>query len=375
MRKAPALAGLAVAMAVAACGEAVHRPAAGHPPLTTGPQAPSVRQAPQVARASSFGTDMSALFQGGESQATLDRALESAAQAGLGLVRAAPLWELTEPRAPRHGRHRYDWSYDDRIARALAGHGFRWVAVLAFAPGWASVRPHELHGAPRPGAVADYAAYAAAVARRYRGLIAAYEVWNEEDSAAFWRPSPSPAAYARLYLAARRAIGRVDPGKPVLLGGLADQGGLAFLARAWQAGGLRGKVDGVAVHPYGASPSRVLARVRAYRSVLRFLGAGGVPVYVTEYGWSTSPPGNPTYSPPRGRGRLVARVATALLGSACNVPMVIFYAWVTSERSRVALDQWYGLAAADGAPTPATAAVARAAARLARGGHTGSATC
>lgn len=318
---------------------------------------------------------MSALFQGGLSPASVDRALSSAAASGLGLVRAAPLWELTEQQPPRHGRHHYDWRFDDRIAHALAAHGFRWVAVLAFAPGWASETAKQLHGAVRPAALADYAAYVAAVARRYRRLIAAYEVWNEEDSSLFWRPVPDPVAYARLYLAARQALARADPGKPVLVGGLADQGGPAFLARLMVLGGLRGRVDGVAVHPYGASPSQVLGWVRGYRRLLRFVGSGTTPLYVTEYGWASRPAGNPTYAAPRARGSYVARVAERLLGSACGVPMVIFYAWVTPERDPRDLNQWYGVAGPDGSPTAASAAVARAARSLARGAHAGSARC
>ena len=92
---------------------------------------------------------MGVLFQSHYPPAVVDRALASAADAGLGLARVAPLWELTEPAPPRGARHRYDWRYDDIIAKELAGHGFRWVAVLAFAPSWASVEPGVLHAAPR----------------------------------------------------------------------------------------------------------------------------------------------------------------------------------------------------------------------------------
>ena len=119
------------------------------------------------------------------------------------------MWEFTEPRPLVGGVHVYDWAYDDEIAGRLAAHGFRWVALLAYAPAWASAAPSELAGAPtRPS---DYAAYAAAVAGRYRGRIAAYEIWNEENSAAFWHPAPDPAAYARLYLAARRRFTTATP--------------------------------------------------------------------------------------------------------------------------------------------------------------------
>jgi polysaccharide biosynthesis protein PslG len=297
------------------------------------------------------------LFQSRYPTGAVDRALASAARAGLGLGRVAPLWELTEPRPPRRGHHRYSWSYDDTIAQDLSAHGFKWVAVLAFAPGWASQSPHRLHGAPRTAA--DFAAYAAAVARRYRGLITAFEIWNEENSAAFWRPRPDPAAYANLYLTARRAIRRVDPRAPVLIGGLAD-GNAGFLTRVLSGPGMRGHVDGVAVHPYASNPFGVLALVRAYRRRLAAGGAGRVALYVTEYGWATRPRGSRTYAPPSVQGPWIAQTAEALLDSDCDVRMAVFYAWVTARRDPRSVDEWYGVASPGGGTSPATAALARA---------------
>jgi polysaccharide biosynthesis protein PslG len=315
-------------------------------------------------RSPDFGADMGVLFQDHDSPAVVDRALASAAAAGLGVARVAPLWELTEPMPPQRGRHRYDWRYDDFIAKELAGHGFRWVAVLAFAPSWASVQPGVLHAAPR--GTAAYAAYAAAVARRYRGLISAFEVWNEEDLPVFWRPGPDPATYARLYEAARTAIHHVDPAIPVLIGGLAG-GHPRFLNDLLRQPELRDQVDGVAIHTYAATPARMLAQVRTYRLRLEGPGFGAVPLYVTEYGWSSrpiarAPRGFPvpagSYAPPSVRPGFIVQAAQDVLASGCNVRMAIFYAWVTPQHTPVTLYQWYGVAAPDGAATPASRAIA-----------------
>ncbi|MDQ6817802.1 MAG: hypothetical protein M3018_10440, partial [Actinomycetota bacterium] len=162
-----------------------------------------------------------------------------------------------------------------------------------------------------------------------------------------------------LYMAARAAIHRADSGGPVLIGGLAN--GTRFLSQLFAAPGVAGQVDGVAVHPYDANPLAVLARVRAYRFELRSLGAGDVPLYVTEYGWSTSPAGNPTYATANQRGPFIGAVASALLRSDCNVRAVIFYAWITAERDPADRDQWYGIVAPGGAHSPAADAVAHAA--------------
>lgn len=320
------------------------------------PPAPPAR----VPQAPDFGADVGQIFQLQVfSHAEVDRLLSAAEADGLGLARASPMWEVTEPRPPVGGRHHYDWRYDDFLARALRRHHLRWVAILAYAPRWASRAPYTIHGAPR--SVADYAAYARAVARRYHGLIAAYEVWNEENSSAFWRPRPDPTAYARLYLAAHAAIRSVDHRAPVIIGGLAD-GNHGFLDRLLRDRNLRGKVGGLAVHPYARDPSAVLARVRLYRAQLRSLGWGRLPMYVTEFGWSTSPPGNLTYATRQQQSTFVAFTATALAHSGCGVRMEIFYAWFTPEFDRRAVNDWYGLSPAGG-PSPAVSRTLSEAAR------------
>ena len=59
---------------------------------------------------------------------------------------------------------------------------------------------------------------------------------------------------------------------------------------------MRGHVDGVALHPYG-NPAVVVDRVRGARAALVSLGMGAVPIYVTEFGWTTQPAGSVGYAP------------------------------------------------------------------------------
>jgi hypothetical protein len=331
-----------------------------------------IQPAGRVRPVGDFGADVGVLFQGHYPSSVVSRSLTVAEDSGLGLARVAPLWELTEPRPPASGRHRYDWRYDDYIAHQLAEHGLRWVAVLGYAPAWASVAPGVLHAAPRPSG--NFAAYAQAVARRYRGLIAAFEVWNEENTPFFWRPAPSAAAYARLYVAARSAIHRVDPGAPVLVGGLAG-GHPRFLQDLLRQPELRGHLDGVAIHLYTATPALALAQVRRYRQSLRTHGFGTVPLYLTEYGWSSRriesaalgaavAPG--AFAPPQVRPHLILQTARDVLSSGCGVRMAIFYAWLTQQASPADPYQWYGVAAPSGAATPATRAIGRGVGTLRR---------
>src|SRR5439155_16083437 len=88
--------------------------------------------------------------------------------------------------------------------------------------------------------------------------VAAWEVWNEPNIAAFWSPKPDPVLYARLLAAAAAAIRETDPHALVLSGGLATASDRSngrtiapetFLAALYRRG-VRHTFDAVAVHPY-----------------------------------------------------------------------------------------------------------------------------
>jgi acetylornithine deacetylase/succinyl-diaminopimelate desuccinylase-like protein len=93
---------------------------------------------------------------------------------------------------------------------------------------------------------ADYAAYVRAVVHRYKGTVHVWEISNEENIAAFWRPVPNASAYAALLEAAYAAIKAEDPTATVLIGGLAASD-LGFLEQG-RAAGAWNSFDAVAIH-------------------------------------------------------------------------------------------------------------------------------
>ena len=116
---------------------------------------------------------------------------------------------------------------------------------------------------------------------------------------------------------------------------------------------LSGHVDGVAVHPYGR-PGVVVARVRGARAALVGLGMGAVPLYITEFGWTTQPPGAIGYAPASRRPGEIAGVLTTLGHLACGLAATILYTWVTPERNPADPQDWFGIAN----PTDASAGTA-----------------
>jgi len=77
--------------------------------------------------------------------------------------------------------------------------------VLEYNPSW---RQAEWNAAPIP---ADYAAYAAATVRHFKGRVKYWGIWNEPDSKTYWQPQDDMAAYSELLKMVYPVIKREDP--------------------------------------------------------------------------------------------------------------------------------------------------------------------
>jgi hypothetical protein len=123
--------------------------------------------------------------------------------------------------------------------------------------------------------------------------------------------------------------------------------------------GLRGHIDGVGIHPYAATPQAVLGRIRTARSALRGLSMPDVPLYVTEFGWTTRPPGALDYLPERLRPGYIQLTLAALGRTNCGLSAALVYAWVTPERNPADPQDWFGIHPPAGSATPDTEAFTR----------------
>jgi hypothetical protein len=318
-----------------------------------------------------FGINVNRVFNDlSYSEPQIQAQLAAVKAAGATVARSDAFWEAAEPHAPVNGRHRYDWSFDDGIAAALAAQGLTWLPIIDYSAPWAQSVAGQDHSPPR--SLADYAAYAGAFAARYgsggafwvahpqltAAPVTAIEIWNEPDNPEFWTPTPDAATYGRMYLAARAAIDAANPAIRVLVGGLTNAS--AFLPDMIHAvPQLRGHVDGVALHPYGR-PAVVLARVRGARAALVSAGMGAVPLYVTEFGWTTQPPGAINHASEGQRSADIQSVLQSLGHLDCGLAATLLYTWVTPQRDAANGQDWYGIAnpADPGAATPDTLAFA-----------------
>jgi hypothetical protein len=209
---------------------------------------------------------------------------------------------------PARGQYNQAWlnEYDAWVTKVNAI-GARPVIDVVGAPQWASgsTNPNQLptDGASFSSFSNDYSAFVAAMARRYAGKVAGWEIWNEEDSTLWWPTGPNPASYAQLLRTTYPAVKSADPATRVIVGGLTGNDA-TYLSGLYSAGG-GGSFDTVAVHTDTAcniaSPYRFLRDADGSIDQYSFLGYRGVhdvmaahgdaskPIWMTEMGWSTAP--------------------------------------------------------------------------------------
>lgn len=118
-----------------------------------------------------------------------------------------------------------DWYRPDLIVDMVEDAGLNLIIRLDRQPFWAEVDPLDLHQNAPPANFQDFGDFCGAMAERYHGRIAAYQVWNEPNLNREWgdRP-PNPAEYTELLKVCYQAIKAADPNAIVISAGLAPTG-------------------------------------------------------------------------------------------------------------------------------------------------------
>jgi len=246
------------------------------------------------------------------------RALRLTKEAGFNWVKFQARWEQLEPR-----QGNILWSNVDYIVNAANDAGVKLLFSVVTAPNWARAGQNQsVHGPPNNPSV--YASFVSALATRYKGKIAAYEIWNEQNLDREWGgPNRQNAAnYVTLLKAAYQAVKAADPQAKVItgaltpagnvnipsLGGLLARDDVEYLQEMYEAG-MKGYFDAVAVHPSGFNNApdldpldpAVLARpgsfkqhrsfyfrnYERYREVMVQQGDGDKALWFTEFGWAS----------------------------------------------------------------------------------------
>jgi hypothetical protein len=200
-------------------------------------------------------------------------------------------WHQTEPADGTYDGGALD-GLDQRVA-AFNAAGIDVVVTVQSAPAWAPSINSD-------AGAAKYAEFMAFLAGRYRGKVAAWELWNEPDDRFFWPDGPKADRYAAMLRATSPAVKRADPAATVIVGGLVGND-YDFVEALYdqQAGPY---FDGVGVHtdtscridapgvvyrdPNGRIGRFAFTGYREVHATMARHGDGAKGIWMTEIGWT-----------------------------------------------------------------------------------------
>ncbi len=230
-------------------------------------------------------------------------------------VRQQVRWSSIEP-----VKGERDFNALDTVVNAAASNNYKLMLSIVQSPKWAN--PNG--GMPKNPQ--DYADFMSVVTARYRGKVAAYEVWNEENLASEAGSPIEVGRYVQLLKAGYNAIKQVDHLTVVVFGGLSPVGFTDInnvvddvhylkMVYAYNNGEARHYFDVMGGHPgsnnnppdalYPANPgpgpgwtndpSFYFRRVEQTRQVMMDNGDASKQIWLTEFGWDSTPNPPPGY--------------------------------------------------------------------------------
>jgi hypothetical protein len=225
-------------------------------------------------------------------------------------IRQKFAWRDIEPEKhdlPVDHPGRYVWEHADAMMADIQAKDVEVVIRLGTPPDWAVLSDETYTYGQIPFDMKRLTDYCYAIANRYQGQVAAYQVWNEPNLDREWGyHSPDPAAYVDLLAGCSEAIHRADPGVTIISAGLSPTDTrtpnvmphIEFLLNMYEAGASR-YFDVLGVHAPGyfshpatdpASLDRrwwTFRHVEDIRAIMVELGDAHKQIAITEMGWTT----------------------------------------------------------------------------------------
>jgi hypothetical protein len=208
----------------------------------------------------------------------------------------------------------YKWEKLDRAIEALYRANVKIILNPVHSPPWASdISPGY------PNNPADFARFMTQVAQRYKGKVAAYQIWNEPNLARESGTFVVAARYAEVLKAGYNAVKAVDPQVVVVTGALTPTGvknptiaidDVIFLQRlySYKGGEIKRYFDALGGHPgsnanppdtlwpdkpgpgpgWNNHPSFYFRRIEQLRQVMVENGDAQKQMWLTEFGWTSA---------------------------------------------------------------------------------------
>lgn len=189
--------------------------------------------------------------------------------------------------------------YQDRLDSTVAAaqaQGLKLLVNIGCPPSWAGGVGYNSY----PANPAQFTRIALYLAQRYRGRVAAWEIWNEPDCIGGC-PNGAPDKFVQILRAGYQGFKAGDRSATVVSGGISGNNA-DWIARMYAAG-ARGYFDALAVHPYQDPPTAApdatcdnriyrFACLPAIRDQMVRNGDSAKPIWLTEFGWTTAQTGD-----------------------------------------------------------------------------------
>jgi hypothetical protein len=260
--------------------------------LTALGAAPARADAKKPAAAPDFGVQFHGTW-GSYTDASRAQVLDVLKDNGVTDVRIDISWAQLQPDGPEHFSA---WGVNnaDKPIQMAARRGLEPMLTLWLAPQWATGSSDKRAPVTSPEGLRGLTSISEWLARKYRGVVSGFEVWNEPNDDSFMTGA-DPGVYAEMLQAAYAGFKAGDPGATVVFGGT-NQVDDAWVTEALAAGAA-GHYDVMSVHPYQAkadeppeTPDRDnnkwrMTHLPALKAAMGAVGDGRKPIWFTEFGW------------------------------------------------------------------------------------------
>ena len=228
---------------------------------------------------------------GNQTDADRTRELDIMQANGVEWLRIDVGWAMLQPRA---GSYDTNWAvpFVQKQIEAAKARGFKVLVTFWRTPDWANGGRGPLVAPTDPQTYGDALGH---FVKLWKGKVDAWEIWNEPNATEFL-VGADPAQYVGLLKAGYRSAKAADPASTIVFGGTMYVD-TDWIRRTYDAG-AKGYFDVMAVHPYigpaNAGPETpdngnrwTMMHTDALVTLMKNRGDGAMPIWFTEYGWST----------------------------------------------------------------------------------------
>jgi len=273
--------------------------------------------------------------------------LDMIAKIGFKRIRMDMFWNNIE-KVKGH----YDWSAYDTLAAELDQRGIGALFILDYNNSLYTSK--GIDWGPKDSVnIEAYKDWSVAAVKHFKGHNIIWEIWNEPNNRAFWKPYPNAAQYRKLAFTTCRAIHDADSSATLIAPAMVKFG-WGFIDTLFQSGILK-YLSAVSVHPYRDGPPPFMPEsagsdlVKLEELIPQYAPAGKkTPVISGEWGYSTSHITKGVSLQTQSDYFARMQLYNLYLG----VPLSIWYDWKNDGTDLLKIGQNRGLVTADLTPKP-----------------------